>query len=155
MHAVLGRTDSDEPVDVAVIRTTPTAPDAGPEHHGAVRTRAARLWLTWLGVGLLFCGGQMLTTADGPIGGILTLAMPLLFSAGIVIGVLVNKPRPRWPWLMLAAAGLVTVAGYGIWWAGATAVAFPVFITIYPLEAAALLLIVRGCALSPATRCVP
>jgi diguanylate cyclase (GGDEF)-like protein len=133
--SVLSRSDRAQPIEVAVVR----APEPEPEN-----TRQSRLWLAWLGLGVLYSAGQWATEVDGPVGGLMTIAMPLVFTVGIVLGVLVNRPRPRWPWLMLASAGLVTVIGYGVYLAGLNAVAFPLFLTIYPIEAAALLLVVRG-----------
>ncbi|MFC7531574.1 diguanylate cyclase domain-containing protein [Actinoplanes sp. GCM10030250] len=108
------------------------------------RTRRTRLWLMWLAGGALFCGAQPFTTVGGPADSIMTLVMPVLFVAGIVAGVRLNRPRPRWPWLMLAGSGLTAVAGAGIWWAGFPTVSLAVVMTVYPLEAAALLFIVRG-----------
>ncbi|GAA2635205.1 GGDEF domain-containing protein [Paractinoplanes durhamensis] len=122
-----------EPVDVAVIRAAEPQPDTA--------INGARLWLWWLGGSVVFCGTQLFA---GAAGSLLTLAMPLLFTAGIVAGVVLNRPTARWPWLLLASAGVITVVGYGIWVAGASMVAFSIFMIVYPLEAAALLLIVRG-----------
>ncbi|MBU2665049.1 GGDEF domain-containing protein [Actinoplanes bogorensis] len=139
-HSLLNHADPDQPVDVAEIRAPEPAPDPDPARVARLR----RIWLVWLGLAAAFCTGQMLTTPTGPVGGLMTLTMPLLFTIGIVAGVLLNRPRPRWPWLLLAAVGLITVAGYGIWWSGATTTAFTVFMTVYPLEAIALLAIVRG-----------
>ena len=108
---------------------------------GAARTWP---WLLWLGAAVLYCAGQALANPDGTVGGLLSMATPVLFTAGIVAGVLLNRPRPRGPWLMLASAGLVMIVGFGLWSAGAGTLAFGVFMLVYPLEAAALLLIVRG-----------
>ncbi|GAA0584763.1 hypothetical protein GCM10010172_82190 [Paractinoplanes ferrugineus] len=138
--SVLSRSEQEQPIDVVVVRE----PDPEPKSDGTRQRHLTRLWQAWLAVGGLFSAGQWLIPADGPVGGLMILAMPLLFTVGIVLGVLVNRPRPRWPWLLLASAGLVTIAGYAVWWAGLTELAFPLFLTIYPLEAAALLLLVRG-----------
>ncbi|WP_433832790.1 diguanylate cyclase domain-containing protein [Actinoplanes sp. CA-015351] len=141
-QSVLNRADRGEPVDVAVLRTT--EPEPVSELDAATHARHIRLWWAWLAGALVFCGGQMFTDATSPAGGYLAFAMPVLFSAGIVAGVVLNRPKPRGPWLLLASAGLVMVGGFTLWMAGASTVAFAVFLAVYPLEAAALLLIVRG-----------
>jgi diguanylate cyclase (GGDEF)-like protein len=128
-------------IDVTEIRAAGAGPGPAPMPNSQ---RMFRLWLMWLGGAVLFCAGQLLAGAGGPVGGLMSLAMPVLFTGGIVAGVLLNKPQLRWPWFMLASAGVVTVVGYGLWWGGVTTVAFTVFMVVYPLEAAALLLIVRG-----------
>ena len=126
-------------LDVAVIRASAPEPGTG----GKPRA-AQRAWLLWAAASVLYCLGQAFTSPTSTVGGLLSFLMPVLFALGVVAGVVVNRPRPHWPWLMLAAAGLVTVIGYGIWSAGFSTLAFAVFMTIYPIEAAALLLIVRG-----------
>ncbi|MGX6601310.1 diguanylate cyclase domain-containing protein [Micromonosporaceae bacterium Da 78-11] len=140
-QSLVAHIDPEQPVDVAIIRTAtgePAEPDA------ARQAGQYRVWLLWMGAAVLFCGGQLFTSPTSPVGGLLTLAMPVLFSGGTAAGVLLNRPRPRWPWLLLSSAGLVTTIGFGIWWAGAGTFAFAVFMTVYPMEAAALLFIVRG-----------
>ncbi len=130
----------DQPVDVAILRAAEPEPDLGDARY----LRSSRLWRLWLVAAVLYCVGQSFTSPTGPIGGLMSAAMPLLFTAGIVAGVVLNRPAQRWPWLLLAGAGLVTVIGFGIWMSGATTLAFAVFMTVYPVEAAALLLLVRG-----------
>ncbi|MEV6350055.1 GGDEF domain-containing protein [Actinoplanes sp. NPDC051851] len=125
-----------EPVDAAVIRA------AEPVVTG--RVRSIRPWLAWLVIAVLFCVGQGFTGATSPAGVLTTFAMPLLFTAGVVGGVVLNRPRPPGPWLLLASAGLVTTLGMLLWSAGATVAAFAVFLSVFPLEAVAVLLIVRG-----------
>ncbi|SDS36646.1 diguanylate cyclase domain-containing protein [Actinoplanes derwentensis] len=143
-QALLNRAEPGEPVDVSVLRAgepgsgTEAAPDP------ARQARLVRIWWMWLAGGLLFCSGQLFTTPTGPVGGLMALVMPILFAAGIAAGVWLNRPRPSWPWLMLAGAGLITVLGYVFYLAGAIPIAFPIFMAIYPVEAAALLFIVRG-----------
>ncbi|GAA1646071.1 GGDEF domain-containing protein [Actinoplanes couchii] len=141
-QALLNRAEPGEPVDVAVLRAG--EPDAEPEPDPARQAKLTRIWRFWLAGALLYCVGQLFTTPTGPVGGLMTIAMPLIFSAGIAAGVWLNRPRPSWPWLLLASAGLITVLGYVFFFAGATSVAFPVFMVIYPVEAAALLFIVRS-----------
>ncbi|MCO8275152.1 GGDEF domain-containing protein [Actinoplanes sp. TRM 88003] len=125
-------------LDRAAIRASQPVPE-GPDP-----ARQSRFWMIWLAGAVAFCAGQFFADPTGPIGGSMAFAMPILFSAGIVAGVVLNRPRPRWPWLLLASAGPVMVAGFGIWLSGAETAAFAVFMTVYPLEAAALLLIMRG-----------
>ncbi|MEU4693945.1 GGDEF domain-containing protein [Actinoplanes sp. NPDC023714] len=134
-QSVLNR---EQPVDVAVIRAQDPEPDP------ARQAYVTRVWMAWMAAATLFCIGQAFTSRTSAAGGLMTMVMPLMFTAGIVTGVVLNRPRPRRPWLMLASAGLVTVVGMVIWFAGMETVAFAVFATVYPLEAAALLLIVRG-----------
>lgn len=133
--SVLNQAEQARPIDVAVVREPETDPAGQPP---------ARLWSAWLGLGAIYTLAQVFTDPTGPAGVLLTVALPMLFTAGIVLGVLVNRPRPRSPWLLLAAAGPISILGVGLWWAGLSAVAFPVFLTVYPLQAAALLLVVRG-----------
>ncbi|HWS34238.1 MAG TPA: diguanylate cyclase [Actinoplanes sp.] len=143
-QALLNRADPGEPVDVTVLRAGDPGPDLEPEPDPARQARLTRIWWLWTAGGLLFCTGQLFTTPSSPASGLMTLLLPLFFAGGIVAGVVLNRPRPRWPWLLLASAGLITVAGYGFYFAGAIPVAFPIFMTIYPVEAAALLFIVRS-----------
>ncbi|MBL7257616.1 GGDEF domain-containing protein [Paractinoplanes lichenicola] len=143
-QSLLNRAGREQPVDVAAMRAADVDSDPGDEFDAVRHARAIRLWLLWLGGAVVFAAGQAFTDPNGPVGGLLSFSMPVLFTVGILGGVLANRPRPRWPWLMLAAAGLVTVIGYVIWTSGATTVAFSIFMTVYPLEAIALLLIVRG-----------
>lgn len=123
---------------MSVIRTVEPEPDT------VRHTRLTRMWLGWLALGVLFSGAQLGTDPAGALGGLLTFAMPLLFTAGVVAGVVLNRPRLRRPWLLLASAGVITVVGYLMWFAGVSTPAFYVFISVYPIEAVALLLIVRG-----------
>ncbi|MCY1136925.1 GGDEF domain-containing protein [Actinoplanes sp. Pm04-4] len=123
-------------LDRAAIRAS--APAGGGSEPGT------RLWKAWLAGAVAFCVGQSFLDPTGPVGGSMAFAMPVLFSAGIVAGVVRNRPRPRWPWLLLASAGLVMVAGFVIWVSGAGTAAFAIFMAVYPLEAVALLLIMRG-----------
>jgi diguanylate cyclase (GGDEF)-like protein len=138
-HSVLNRADPrEQPVDVDVLRS------AEPEPDPARDARNIRIWVVWLVLGTLFCVGQSFTSPTGAAGGLMTMVMPLFFMGGIVAGVVRNRPRPKWPWLLLASAGLVTTLGMVIWFAGFPTAAFATFATVYPLEAAGILLIVRG-----------
>ncbi|MBB2948890.1 diguanylate cyclase (GGDEF)-like protein [Actinoplanes lutulentus] len=141
-QSVLNRPDRGEPVDVAVLRAS--EPEPVTELDAARHARHIRLWWMWLAAALVYCVGQLFTTLTDPVGATMAFAMPVLFAVGIAAGVRLNRPKPSAPWLMLAAAGLVTVAGYCLWVAGASTVAFTVFLLVYPMEAVALLLIVRG-----------
>ena len=141
-QAVLNDTNEGQPVDVAVIRAA--RPDAEGESDAARQARLTRVWAAWLGVAVLFVVGQVLAGAPSVVGDLFGLVMPLLFTAGIVTGAMLNRPKQRWPWLMLASAGVITVVGMVIWWTGATMLAFAVFLAVYPVEAMALLVIVRG-----------
>jgi diguanylate cyclase (GGDEF)-like protein len=126
-------------LDRAAIRASEAAPDGG-----EAPPRSTWPWMFWMAGAVAFCVVQLFAEPRSALGGLLAFAMPVLFTAGIVAGVVLNRPRPRWPWLLLASAGLVTVVGFGIWVSGAESIAFAVFLTVYPLEAAALLIIMRG-----------
>ncbi|MCY1145760.1 GGDEF domain-containing protein [Actinoplanes sp. Pm04-4] len=131
------------PVDVTVFRAAASgAAEAGCGAHRKIAM--VRLWLLWLGATVLFCGGQTVVGRDGWVADVMTLAMPLLFTVGILAGVVLNRPRPRWPWLLLASAGAITAAGIAISWSGADTLAFAALMSVYPIEAAALLLVTRG-----------
>jgi diguanylate cyclase (GGDEF)-like protein len=109
-----------------------------------LRRHPALAWGVWFAVGLVYCLVQIIPGATSPAGTAMMLLAPLIFTAGIVYGVRRNRPRPRWPWLLLASAGPISVLGFGVWWAGSAIAALSVFMLIFPVQAAALLLIVRG-----------
>ncbi|GLY03938.1 GGDEF domain-containing protein [Actinoplanes sp. NBRC 101535] len=121
------------------IRSLVPEPGTGPE-----KVRSLRPWTAWLVVATLYSVAQLFTDPAGPVGGLMAFLMPVMFTGAVVTGVLLNRPVLPRPWLLLASAGLLTITGYGIWFAGATTPAFVVFIGVYPLEGVALLLIVRG-----------
>ncbi|WP_430782103.1 diguanylate cyclase domain-containing protein [Actinoplanes sp. G11-F43] len=143
-QALLNRTDPGEPVDVAVIRAGDPGSDLDAEPDAARQTKVLWIWRIWLGLGVLYCLVQAFATSTSPIGGLMTTLLPVIFSGGIAAGVWLNRPTPKWPWLFLAGAGLITIVGYGFYFAGAAHIAMPIFMTIYPVEAAALLFIVRS-----------
>lgn len=141
---LLNRAEPGEPADAPALSAGGPGLHVEFEPDPVHQARLTQIWWFWTGAGLLFSLGQLLTTPAGPADGLMTLLLPLFFTGGIVAGVVLNRPRPRWPWLLLASAGLITVIGYGFFFTGAIPVAFPIFMTIYPVEAAALLFIVRS-----------
>ncbi|WP_250036334.1 GGDEF domain-containing protein [Paractinoplanes maris] len=141
-HSVLDRDGGRQPVDAAVFRAA--EPDEGAALDIGRQSRLTRVWRGWLVAAVSFCAGQLVTDPAGTAGGLLATAMPVLFGAGIVTGVVLNRPRPRWPWFLLASVGLIMVVGFGLWSTGAHTAAFAMFLAVYPVEALALLLIVRG-----------
>jgi diguanylate cyclase (GGDEF)-like protein len=88
----------------------------------------------------------------GPVQGAWYTVMGLLGAAGIALGVAVNRPRRRLPWLLLAASLASSMLGDAVYTLdeqiGTDVVPFPgpadaLYLAAYPLAAAGLWLFVR------------